>query len=43
MNNITIIGAGASGVLVSILLAKKGNKVILLEKEKKLLKKDIKL
>ena len=39
MNNITIIGAGASGILASILLAKKGNKVVLLEKEKKLLKK----
>jgi len=38
MNNI-IIGAGASGLLASILLAKKGKKVILLEKEKKLARK----
>jgi len=34
-----IIGAGASGLLASILLAKKGKKVILLEKEKKLARK----
>ena len=39
MNNITIIGAGTSGILASILLAKKGYKITLLEKEKKLLRK----
>jgi len=37
--NIIIVGAGASGLLASILLAKKGYKITLLEKEKKLAKK----
>ena len=39
MNNITIIGAGAGGLLSSILLSKKGYKVTLIEKQKKLARK----
>jgi len=36
---IVVVGAGASGLLASILLAKKGYKVVVLEKDKKLAKK----
>ena len=36
---IVIVGAGASGLLASILLSKKGYKVVLLEKDKKVARK----
>jgi predicted Rossmann fold flavoprotein len=36
---IVIIGAGASGLLASILLSKKGHKVVIIEKDKKVAKK----
>jgi len=39
MEKIVIVGAGASGLLASIVLSKKGYKVVLIEKEKKLAKK----